>query len=69
MKPSGSAFVGIAGELEELVRRDQTEAVPASPPALPDPAPLEHDVGDARLRKLTADREPGLTGTDDHHVD
>jgi hypothetical protein len=26
-------------------------------------------VGDARLRKLAADRESGLTGTNDHDVD
>jgi len=63
------AVVGMAGELEEPVRSDQTEAVPAPPPALPDPAPLEHAVGDARVRELAADREPGLTGTDNDNLD
>ena len=41
MKPSGSlAVVGLAGELNDPVRRDKAEALPPPPPALrrPDPA-------------------------------
>jgi hypothetical protein len=63
-----AAVVGMAGELNEPVRRDQTEAVPAPPPGLPDPALLEHDVRNGRLRELAAHRESRLTGAHDHHV-
>ena len=63
------AVVGVPGELDGPVRRHQAEAVPPPPPRLPDAAPLQHDVRDAGLRQLVADRQPGLTAADDHDVD
>jgi hypothetical protein len=63
------AIVGMPGELDEPVRSDQTEALPAPPPALPDPLPLEHHVGNARLRELVADGEPGLATADNDDLD
>ena len=64
-----AAVVGMAGELDEPVRSDQTEAVPAPPPALPHPVPLEHDMVDALVRELMADREPCLAGADNDDLD
>jgi hypothetical protein len=61
------AVVAVARERHAPVRRHEAEAVPAVPPRLADPAALEHDVVDARLRELVADGEPGLTGS--HHHD
>ena len=37
-------------------------------PGLANPAPLQHYVRDARLRELVADRQPGLTATNDHDI-
>ena len=43
------AVVVAAREPDVPIRRDETEAVPAPPPRLPHPAPLEDDVGHAGL--------------------
>ena len=47
---------------------DQAETVPAIAPRLAHPAALEDNVFDPRMRELVADREPRLTGADDHDV-
>jgi hypothetical protein len=63
------AVVGVPGQLDDPVGRHETEAVPPPPPRLADPPLLQHDVLDVRLRELMTDRQPGLTPTDDHHVE
>src|SRR5262245_13011703 len=63
------ATVAPAGEPNRPVGRDQTEAVPASAPRLPDQATLQHDVVHTRLGQVATERESGLTGSDHRDVD
>src|SRR6267143_6034255 len=63
------AGVLAARELDGPVRGHEAEAVPAISPGLADASPLQDDVVDAGLGQLMADRESGVTGSDDDYID
>ena len=56
-------------QLYRPVGSDQAEAVPAPPPGLADPAPLEDDVLHVGVRQLVAQRQPGVACADDGDLD
>ena len=63
------AGIGPAREPHGPVRGDEAEAVPAIPPRLADPAPLQDDVVDPQARELVADRQAGGPAPYDQDVD
>ena len=63
------AIVRLVGEPHAPVRRDETEALPASSPALADLGPLQHDVLEPATGELAACRETRLAGADDDDVE
>src|SRR5262245_2256526 len=63
------ATVSPAREPYRPVGRDETEAVPAPAPRLPDQAALQHDVVHSRPDQVAAEREPGLAGSDHGDID
>jgi hypothetical protein len=63
------AAIGPAGKLDRPVRRDETEAVPAPAPGLPDHAAVQDDVIDTGVGQLVAQGESGLSGSDHRDID
>src|ERR1700674_4959418 len=53
-----------ARPLDRPVGNEETEAVPAPPPGLADPAPLENDVVNTPGRELVTQRKPSLSSAD-----
>jgi hypothetical protein len=61
------SVIGPTGKQDGPVRGHEAETVPSRSPALSHPVSLEHDVVYAAERELIADRETGLTSTNDHN--
>lgn len=59
--------IGVSGERQCPIRRDQGEAVPSVPPGLPDLAAFEHHMLEAQCAQFTAHSKAGLPRADDHN--